>query len=355
MHLSEQYIHDQVLPEKAIDVLDEAVVLASQNKKQTVSEDDIRTIITQRTKVPVATLDQSEQKLLLNLEQELHGRVIGQEEAVTAVSEALRRARAGLQDTNRPIGTFLFVGPTGVGKTELAKALAGTYFKDEQALVRLDMSEFQDASAVSRLVGEGNKEGLLTGPVRNRPFALVLLDEFEKAAQEIRNLFLQVIDDGRITDGAGHVVDFKNCILIATSNAGSLDIQTAVQAGQDYATIKNRLMEQVLPKIYTPELLNRFDGIIVFKSLVEADILQIARLEVAHVIKRLHDNSGIEAEVADDAVSTLAHLGFDPVFGARPLRRVIQEKLEGPLAQKVLAGGLKRGDHLTITQADLAA
>lgn len=351
--LSSQYIHDRVLPEKAIELIDEAAAYASEAKKTQVTEEDVRHVLSQDTKVPLTQVQSSEQDLLLHLEDELHKRVIGQVEAVNAVAESLRRARAGLGDKNRPIGVFLFVGPTGVGKTELAKALASIYFQSEANMIRLDMSEYQDVDAVEKLIGKADQEGLLTAPVRTNPFALVLLDEFEKSSAQIRNLFLQVFDDGRMTDGSGRVIDFKNTIIIATSNAGSLDIQDAEKSGSTYDQIKGMLISSILPKLYTPELLNRFDGVVVFRALSESEIVQIAHLEIDHVSQRILESSGVHLTVLPDALAALAHAGFDPTLGGRPLRRVIQDRLEAPLAKKLLAGGLHRGDTAVITLADV--
>ena len=351
--LASEYIHDRVLPEKAIDILDEAAAGVSNAKRTEVLDSDVREVISRTANVPVKAVAEDEQKVLLDLEKLIKERVVGQEEAVVAVSQALRRARAGLTDKKRPIGTFLFVGPTGVGKTELAKALSISYFSGESNMVRLDMSEYHDAKSIQKLIGEGNIEGLLTGPVRNKPFALLLLDEFEKSSDEIHNLFLSIFDDGRITDGAGHVVDFTNTIIIATSNAASLEIQEAIRAGQTYEQVRQLLTSDLLPKIFRPELLNRFDGVIVFKPLTTDEVLQIARLQIAGIIKQTEEKTGIHLSVGGSAVEKLAQIGFDPTMGGRPLRRAIQDHLEAPLANKILAGGLKRGDSLTIDIGDL--
>ncbi|MFA6082523.1 MAG: ATP-dependent Clp protease ATP-binding subunit [Patescibacteria group bacterium] len=351
--LSAKFIHDRVLPEKAIDILDEASAMASAAKKAEVTEADVQTVISQKTNVPTEAIGQNEQSTLLDLEKIIGSRVVGQVEAVQAVSKALRRARAGLSDSNRPIGTFLFVGPTGVGKTELAKALASSYFKGEDTMVRLDMSEFQSAASLVDLIGQNNKEGVLTGPVRNRPFCLLLLDEFEKACDEVRNLFLSIFDDGRITDGNGHLIDFKNCIIIATSNAGSLEIQQAIQSNVPYTDIQKKLGSTLLPQIFRPELLNRFDGIIVFKPLTADEILKIAKLQVEAVIKQTEATSGVKLAVTDAVIQKLATDGFDPTMGGRPLRRVVQDELESPLANKIIAGNAKRGDQITIDVGDL--
>ncbi len=354
VHLSTQYVHDRVLPDKAIDLLDETAAYVANAKRSLVGEADVQAVLSQKTNIPLTTVGQKEEDLLLNLEQELHNRVIGQDQAVRAVATALRRARAGLGDASRPIGSFLFVGPTGVGKTELAKALAQVYFKGEDTMVRIDMSEFQDASAVPRLVGQGDQEGLLTTPVRTHPFTLILLDEFEKSSPEIRNLFLQILDDGRLTDGAGHVVDFKTTIIIATSNAGSLEIQKDIEASMAYEEIKQQLISTILPELFKPELLNRFDDIIVFKTLSADEILSIARLEIDRLAAQAKKSSGIILEVTDAAVQVLAQAGFDPTFGGRPLRRVIQDRLEAPLARKMLEQKIERGQKVVMDVADLA-
>ncbi len=353
--LSAQYIHDRVLPEKAIEVLDESAVMAAAAKRPIVTESDVRTVLSQKTNVPISDVQKGEQDLLLNLETVLKTRVVGQDQAVSAVSQSLRRARAGLSDSNRPIGTFLFVGPTGVGKTELARALSEVYFHGQEAMVRLDMSEFQDERSISRLIGTANTDGLLTAPVRTHPFTLLLLDEFEKGSDSVRNLFLQVFDEGRITDGAGHVIDFKTSIIIATSNAGSLEIQESLRAGATYEQVQQTLVSTILPQIFRPELLNRFDGVIVFKPLSTGEITAIAKLQIQQVIEQTYKTSGVKLQVTDGVIEQLAAAGFDPTLGGRPLRRVIQDKLEAPLANKILAGQARRGQTVTIDVGDLSA
>ena len=262
-----------------------------------------------------------------------------------AVASALRRARTELRSGKRPIANFLFLGPTGVGKTELAKATAEVYFGNEQAMVRFDMSEYQDQNSITRLIGGNGQAGLMTEAVRKNPFCLLLLDELEKAHPDILNLFLQVMDDGRLTDGLGRTVDFTNIILIATSNAGTQFIQDQVAAGTSLIAIKEELLERELRTTYRPEFLNRFDDVIVFAPLTREDVVAIAYLLIVKVVERLKAK-GIEFTVTDAAVHELAEQGYDPKFGARPLRRVIQDKVENPIADYLLKGQVGRRDTL---------
>ncbi len=345
--LTTRYIHDGSNPLKSLEIMKEVGLQVSKRGQQHawVMKEDVAELIAERTQIPVTNVTQAEGQELLHLEERVHERVIGQEPAVKAVASALRRARTELRSGNRPIANFLFLGPTGVGKTELAKATAEVYFGSEDSMVRFDMSEYQDQASITRLIGGYGQAGLMTEAVRKNPFTLLLLDELEKANPDILNLFLQVMDDGRLTDGLGRTVDFTNVILIATSNAGTNFIQDSVEAGQTLEQIKQELLDTELRQIYHPEFLNRFDEVIVFSPLTREDMVAIAYLLVDKVVARL-SVKGITLSVTDGAIHELAEAGFDPKFGARPLRRTIQDKLENPLAEYLLQGKVGRRDTL---------
>jgi ATP-dependent Clp protease ATP-binding subunit ClpC len=349
--LAGRYLREVRLPESALNVIKEAAVLAKRERgEQTlVTAEDVARVIHDKTNVPVEAVTKDESAKLLNMEQRLHGRVIGQDEAVKAVAQAMRRARAEVREGRRPIANFLFLGPTGVGKTELSKALAAEYFGSEKMMIRLDMSEYQHPSAVSRIIGEpgDDRGGLLTEAVRKQPFTIVLLDELEKAHPDILTLFLQVMDDGRLTDGVGRTIDFTNVVLIATSNAGTQYIQDEVGKGSPIERIKTGLMEQELKGVFRPEFLNRFDAVIVFKPLTLDDVSQIAHLLMGSMAKRLTER-GIGFRAEDEAVEELAQAGFDPIFGARPLKRVIQDRVENALADLLLREGVNRKDTIVL-------
>ena len=346
-----RYIYDVAPPESALNILRESAVAArkAHGEKSFVTAEDVALVVHEKTGIPVEAVSQSETEKLLSLEQHMHGRIIGQEEAVIAVSQALRRARAELREGKRPIANFLFLGPTGVGKTELTKTLAQEYFGSEESMVRLDMSEYQDPSSIARMIGAPGdlRGGLLTEAVRKNPFAIVLLDEAEKAFPDILNLFLQVMEDGRLTDGVGRTVDFTNTIVIMTSNAGTPFIQAEVARNTPIDKIKTALMEQELKGTFRPEFLNRFDGVIVFKPLSLDEVVQIAWLEMNKITARL-ERQGIKFSAADQAVEALAQAGYDPQFGARPLRRVIQEKVDNQLADILLRRQAERGDTIAL-------
>lgn len=343
--LSSQYIHDHVLPEKAIDLLDEAAAAAVHNKQSTVSAEIVAEVVADKTGVPVTQVTQDEAAKLNSLEEVLHQRIIGQEAAVSAVANALRRSRAGLRDSHKPMAVFLFVGPTGTGKTELAKTIAANYFGSEEAMVRLDMSEYQDANAINKLIGLPGSQtmsGQLTAAIQQRPFTVLLLDELEKAHQSILDLFLQVFDDGRLTDASGKTVQFNQTIIVATSNAGSRSIQQAI--GQGYVTeqIQPAVKEMLSQRYFRPEFLNRFDDIVVFRQLLPEETVQIARIMLHSVIKEAAAKD-ITLTVSDELVEKIAEAGYDPIYGARPLRHLIQDKVENSLAQQLLSGGIKKG------------
>ena len=411
--LSDRYISDRFLPDKAIDVLDQSaarvrlrakmkpadrkaldseIARLQREKDQAVAAEDydranelkercdeleaersaltenghqradevtaedIAEVVSRRTGIPVSQLTQEERERLLGLEVQLHERVVGQEEAVSAIAQAVRRARAGLADPNRPVGSFLFLGPTGVGKTELARALAEALFGDESSMVRFDMSEFQERHTVSRLVGAppgyvGYEEaGQLTETVRRRPYSVLLLDEIEKAHDDVFNILLQLLDDGRLTDSKGRTVDFKNTVVIMTSNLGADRIQAHARAGEGFDELKEELMG-VLGQRFRPELLNRIDDIIVFTALDKGQLTQITQLLLDRVGRRVHAQ-GVELEVTDAAVEYLAEAGYDPQFGARPLRRAIQRMVENRLSEMVLGGELEPGQRVRIDVRD---
>ncbi|MGX5174290.1 ATP-dependent chaperone ClpB [Aliikangiella sp. IMCC44653] len=306
-----------------------------------VSENEIAHIVSKWTGIPVEKMLQGEREKLLKIEAHLHSQVIGQEEAVSAVSNAVRRSRAGLSDPNRPNGSFLFLGPTGVGKTELSKALAKFLFDSQDALVRIDMSEFMEKHSVARLIGAPpgyvgyDEGGYLTELVRRKPYSVILLDEVEKAHPDVFNILLQVLEDGRLTDGQGRTVDFRNTVIIMTSNLGSdLILESAGEA--HYDKLKSKIMN-VIGDYFRPEFINRIDETVIFHSLERNHVIEIAKIQVAQLIARLKDNA-IDFEVTNEALANIAEKGFDPVYGARPLKRAIQQWIENPLAEKILSG-----------------
>ena len=320
--------------------------------KEEVTEEDIAEVVSSWTHIPVSRLQEGERSKLVQMEDRLGDRVIGQKDAVAAVSNAVRRARAGLQDENRPIGSFLFLGPTGVGKTELSRALAEFLFDDEHAMVRIDMSEYMEKHAVARLIGAppgyvGYEEGgQLSETVRRKPYSVVLFDEVEKAHPDVFNVLLQVLDDGRITDGQGRTVDFRNTVIIMTSNIGSEYIMSEENPEQREALVNEALRGQ-----FRPEFLNRIDETIIFDRLSESDISEIVKIQLARVIKRL-EAQGLDLDLSDAALEQLATEGYDPAYGARPLKRVIQNRLLDPLSLDLLDGRFKDGDTISVDIRD---
>ena len=324
--------------------------------KEEVTYDDIAEVVAKWTGVPVSKMLQSDKEKLLQLESQLHQRLIGQEKAVAAVSDAIRRCRAGLQDANRPIGSFLFLGTTGVGKTELAKALAEVLFDDENNITRIDLSEYQERHAVSRLVGAppgyvGYEEGgQLTEAVRRKPYSVVLLDEIEKAHPDTFNILLQVLDEGRLTDNKGRVADFKNALIIMTSNMGSQEIQAAFESVPDFEAAETLAKEQVMKLLKAqvrPEFINRIDDILLFSPLTKNEIKKIVALQFEIITKRL-ESQGIILKASAEALAQLAHLGFDPQYGGRPVKRVLQQQILNPLSKYLLGDGPKQGEPITV-------
>jgi len=322
--------------------------------KEEVDEEDIAEVIARWTGIPVTKLLEGEVQKLLHLDEELHKRVIGQDEAVDAVAEAVVRSRSGLADPNRPIGSFIFLGPTGVGKTELARALAEYMFDDERAMIRIDMSEYQEKHTVARLLGAppgyiGFEEGgQLTEAVRRRPYSVILFDEIEKAHPDVFNVFLQILDDGRLTDGQGRTVDFRNTIVIMTSNVGShriLDYKGGF-SGADYAVMRATVLDE-LRQHFRPEFLNRVDEVIVFHALTEEELEKIVDIQLERVRRRLAERR-IELELSSAAKRHLVKTGYDPVYGARPLKRAIQKEVETPLGRKILAGDVSEGQRVMV-------
>ncbi len=332
---------------------------------QTVTKEDIADVIAKWTGIPVKSLQEEESQKLLHMEESLHKRVIGQQEAVSAIAKAVRRGRVGLKDPNRPIGSFLFLGPTGVGKTELSKALAEVLFGDESAMIRIDMSEYMEKHSVSRMIGSppgyvGYEEGgQLSEKVRRNPYSVILFDEIEKASSDVFNILLQVLDDGHITDGHGRKIDFKNTVIIMTSNAGAKNIASPKKLGfvtkesdeQNYESMKKSVMEEV-KQIFKPEFLNRIDDIIVFHTLNQEDMKQIVSLMSQTVIKRAKENMQIDLCFSEEAIALIATEGYDQAYGARPLRRAMQSKIEDFFAEEYLAGNFKKGDNIVVDVKD---
>ncbi|WP_344315156.1 ATP-dependent Clp protease ATP-binding subunit [Fodinicola feengrottensis] len=368
--LADRYIADRFLPDKAIDLIDEAGAMMRLRRMtappelrefdEIVTEDIIAEVVAGWTGIPVFKLTEAETSRLLRMEDELHRRVVGQQEAIRSVSKAIRRTRAGLNDPKRPGGSFIFAGTSGIGKSELSKALAEFLFGDDNALVQLDMSEFHDRSTVSRLVGAPpgyvgyDEGGQLTEKVRRKPFSVVLFDEIEKAHSDVFSTLLQVLEDGRLTDGQGRVVDFKNTVLIMTTNLGTRDVSKAVslgfQGGNDDSSNYERMKQKVqdeLKQHFRPEFLNRIDDIVVFHQLTQEQIVQIVDIMVARVCGQLKEK-GMTLSLTENARTFLAKKGFDPVLGARPLRRTIQREIEDTLSEKILFGEIQSGQQITI-------
>jgi len=347
--LTDRYIKDRHLPAKALDIMEEAAIYTLEKKGENniVTRDDVAEILSEKTNIKVSAITESEADKLLHLEEMMHRRIVGQDEAVSAIAKALRRAREELRDPNRPIASFLFLGPTGVGKTETAKTIAEVYFGNENNMIRLDMSEYQKQDSVVKMIGDANTKGYLTEAIRQKPFSIVLLDEIEKAHPDILNLFLQVLDDGRLTDGLGRTVDFTNTIIIATSNAASQAIQMGQEQGLSPLEIYESLLDGYLDQYFRPEFLNRFDKIVVFTALQFEEVVEITRRLLAKLAASLEER-GIHFEVTDEAVIDLARHGYSPKFGARPLRRLLQDTVDDALAKLMLKQKLDRRDRVIL-------
>lgn len=348
--LAERHIHGVVLPDSALHLFEECLPEAQNGW---ITRQVVEKVIQSAVAVPIGEASPETKLQLLNLETIIHQKMIDQEEAVSAVANVLRRAGAGLRDTQRPIGSFLFVGPTGVGKTELAKILAETYFKGKGNFFRLDMSEYQNPEAVQRLIGNEQSDGTLLETVENKPYSLILLDEFEKADQRVLTIFLQVLDDGRLTGASGKTADFTNTIIIATSNAASLTIARGLESGQNLPALEGMVKEELL-RIFKPELVNRFDGVVLFKPLSETDLQKIVRLKLLGLQNQLKEQ-GYLVDFEEGLVQKLAQRGYDPVLGARPLRRLIQDTLEARFSTLILEGRLPKGQPFRAGEALLSS
>ena len=349
VNLTSRYFPSTPFPKKAIDILDEAVVYLVAINEKVLLPHHVAKIISDKTEIPVGKMEFKEKEVLLNLENLIHQRIVNQEEAVKEVSIAMRRARAGIASKKRPMGTFLFLGPTGVGKTETSKALAEIYFGSEEKMIRIDMSEFQMISDIPRLIGATSPiemQGLLTTPVRETPFSIILLDEIEKSHPNILNLFLQVFDEGHITDGQGRKIVFTNTIIICTSNAGAENIFKMVESGQKIE--KDKLLDLLFEKrLFKPEFINRFDATIIFKPLTKENLLDIAKLMLGSLKKNLQEKE-IEFVITESLLEKIVELSYKPAFGAREMRRVIQDKVENSVAEALLSDKITKGDKIEI-------
>ncbi len=356
---ADRYIMNQPNPQKTIALIDGASAKASSERGSTIIlPKDILTYVTEKYDVPSSEVGDSEKEKLLHLDEMMHKFVIGQNQAIDAIADALRRTRAGVTDTKKPIGSFLFLGPTGVGKTETAKALARSYFGAEDRMIRFDMSEYQNKEDIYRFLGSNlhgeMTQGTLTTAVREHPFSLLLFDEIEKANRDILDLFLQILDEGFMTDGSGRKVSFTNTIIIATSNAGANLIRDSIKSGQEYEKTKKDLLDYLQTNnIYRPEFLNRFTSVIAFSPISPSEIRQIAGLMIQKLKATILKNRQVTLEIEPAAVEILAQLGYDPQMGARPMARIIQDKVENFLAKKILSGELQQGSSITVTADDI--
>ncbi len=352
---ADRYFSEGVMPDKAIDLLAEVVPKVIQAGRRMITKKDIFELLQAKTGIAVGEVGEAEKEKLLKLEELLHARIIGQDEAVTAISQAMRRARSGIGSENKPMGSFLFLGPTGVGKTETTKALAHTFFGDDKAIVRIDMSEYNTPDALERLIGSFNfgKVGVLSSKLREKPYGVLLLDEFEKSAKEVKDLFLQVLDEGFFSDMSGKRVNCRNLIIIATSNAGSDSIFKLVEEGKDLAQSHDKIIDDIINQgMFRPEFLNRFDGVILFHPLKDVHLREVARLMLGRLQKRLAEKN-MDLVITEDLITYLMKFGVDPKFGGRPMNRAIQEKIEELIARNIIKGVIKPGSKIEFSAKDL--
>jgi len=348
--LAERFLATTPLPASAESLLTAAIEGAKNKRRKSVGETDIVNLVMERTEIPLEIAIGVEKEKLLHMEELIHRKFINQDEAVKLVASAMRQYRAGLKHTDRPIASFLFVGPTGVGKTELAKILAQIYFGSRKAMIRFDMSEYQDRKSILRFIGSANREnpGVLTEAVKANPFSLILLDEFEKAQSNVLNIFLSVFDEGRLTDNSGEVIDFTNTIIIATSNALSTMVKKKIEQGIPYSTLTLELKKR-LTNVLRPELVNRFDEVVVFRPLTEENLQKIVKLQLDEFSQEIRKETGLKISFSREVIAKIAVLGYDPSFGARPLRSVIRHFIKDPLAEGILKGMFKKNDEIVFT------
>ncbi|MDD3386601.1 MAG: ATP-dependent Clp protease ATP-binding subunit [Candidatus Pacebacteria bacterium] len=345
VNICDKYIFEYPFPQKAINILEE---VALKKENQIIMPEDIHSIVSEKTQIPVGKIRSQEKEILLNMESILEKRIVGQKEAIKEISSSLRRARTGIQTRKGPMGSFLFLGPTGVGKTETAKALAESYFGSEDKIIRLDMSEFQRIDDIPRLLGSEEQEGILTTKVRENPFSLVLLDEIEKSHPNILNLFLQVLDEGYLNDYTGRKISFTNTIIIATSNAGYMTILRAIDGEKEMPEIKEELLSDIFEKgLFRPEFINRFDGVVVFKSLNKEELKLIAHIQLQKINNNL-SSKRINLEITEELKESIVDLSYNPTFGAREMKRIIQDKIENSLAKEILKDSIPNGSTITI-------
>ncbi len=352
---AERYIVNGVMPDKAVQLMADVYAQAESKGINLITADDVYVVVTEKTGIPTGPILNNEKETLLNLERILHQKIIGQDKAIQAIAKTMRRARAGIQDGGRPIGSFLFLGPTGVGKTETAKALASVFFQSEAAMSRLDMSEYSDEGAVARLIGTVETAGELSNLLQERPYCVLLLDEFEKADKHVHDLFLQILDEGMFTDGRGSKVNARNTIVIATSNAGSALIINTITHRKTMAVLDAEIIAHIINTgIFKPELINRFDSTILFEPLLEHEQSSVAQLMLKDLADRIHAQ-GYTLEVTESLIQALVKRGYSPEFGARPMRRLLQDLVEEKVAQKIISGNLVKGGTVLLDVADFTA